>query len=127
MPELGPATPVLRSFDAEKARELYVDFLGFEVEFEHRLGPKFPLYMGLALSACRVHLTEHHGDACPGAHVRIQLDDIRRFLEVLQAKDYMHAKPGGPEATPWGTLEAAITDPFGNRLTFVENKRGHAR
>ena len=31
--------PVLRSFDEAKAREFYVDFLGFTVEWEHRFEP----------------------------------------------------------------------------------------
>lgn len=28
--------PILRMFDEAKAREFYLDFLGFSVEFEHR-------------------------------------------------------------------------------------------
>jgi hypothetical protein len=30
------AIPILRIFDETKAREFYLDFLGFSVEFEHR-------------------------------------------------------------------------------------------
>ena len=30
------AIPILRMFDETKAREFYLDFLGFSVEFEHR-------------------------------------------------------------------------------------------
>ena len=29
--------PILRSFDEAKAREFYVDFLGFEVVFAHNI------------------------------------------------------------------------------------------
>jgi hypothetical protein len=29
------ATPILRIFDEAKARELYVDFLGFTIDWEH--------------------------------------------------------------------------------------------
>jgi catechol 2,3-dioxygenase-like lactoylglutathione lyase family enzyme len=41
---MGPPTPILRSFDERRARRFYVDFLGFEVEFEHRFEPGAPLH-----------------------------------------------------------------------------------
>ena len=37
--------PILRSFDEAKAREFYVDWLGFGVDWEHRFEPGAPLYM----------------------------------------------------------------------------------
>ena len=40
------STPVLRIFDETKARELYDDFLGFSVEFDHRFEANLPLYSG---------------------------------------------------------------------------------
>jgi catechol 2,3-dioxygenase-like lactoylglutathione lyase family enzyme len=43
--KLGPVIPILRMFDIRKAKEFYVDFLGFKVDWEHRFGPEFPLYM----------------------------------------------------------------------------------
>ncbi len=85
---LGPFTPILRIFDEHKAREFYVEFLGFKVEFEHRFGENFPLYLGLSLSNCRLHLTEHHGDACPGASVRIETDAIDVLADSLARQDY---------------------------------------
>jgi hypothetical protein len=48
MPTLRKTTPILRSFDEAKAREFYLDFLGFQVVFEHRFEPGMPLYMGVA-------------------------------------------------------------------------------
>jgi catechol 2,3-dioxygenase-like lactoylglutathione lyase family enzyme len=36
---LGKTTPILRIFDEAKAREFYVDFLGFKVDWEHRFEP----------------------------------------------------------------------------------------
>ena len=50
---LSAPTPILRSFDAAKAREFYVDFLGFKVDWEHRFGDNFPLYM--QVSRGRLH------------------------------------------------------------------------
>jgi len=42
---LGRTTPILRMFDETKAREFYVDFLGFKIDWEHRFRDGAPLYM----------------------------------------------------------------------------------
>jgi len=120
MASFGPVVPILRMFDEQKAREFYAGFLGFKIDFEHRFGDNFPLYMGISRSDCRLHLTEHHGDACPGASVRIHTDSIDELTQELARKDYRYAKPGEPEKTPWGSRELSVTDPFGNRLTFFQ-------
>ena len=41
----GKTTPILRIFDEAKARESYIDFLGFKVDWEHRFENGLPLYM----------------------------------------------------------------------------------
>lgn len=120
MTTFGPAIPILRIFDEAKAREFYLDFLGSTVEFEHRFGDNFPLYMGLSLGGCPLHLSEHHGDCCPGAAVRISCTGIEELAKALAAKNYRYAKPGKPEQMPWGMRELRITDPFGNRLIFFQ-------
>jgi hypothetical protein len=64
--EFAAPVPILRMFDEHKAREFYLDYLGFEVVFEHRFEPGTPLYMGLSRGACMLHLSGHHGDCAPG-------------------------------------------------------------
>jgi uncharacterized glyoxalase superfamily protein PhnB len=100
----GKTTPILRMFDEAKAREFYVDFLGFTVDWEHRFEPDTPLYMQISKDQCVLHLSEHYGDGNPGAE--------------LMAKHYKYARPG-IEDQPWGTRELSVKDPFGNRLTFT--------
>ena len=34
--------PILRMFDLEKAKDFYVGFLGFQVDWEHALSPPHP-------------------------------------------------------------------------------------
>ncbi|MFM9943472.1 MAG: glyoxalase superfamily protein [Hyphomicrobiaceae bacterium] len=109
--------PILRIFDVAKAREFYLDFLGFKIKFEHRFGDNFPLYLGVQRDGCELHLSEHHGDASPGSALRIAVDDIDGLHAEMRAHDYRYAKPG-IEATPWGTREISVTDPFGNWLHF---------
>ena len=115
---LGKITPILRSFDEAKAREFYVDFLGFKVDWEHRFAEDLPLYMQVSKDDFVIHLSGHFGDCCPGAHLRIETTDVDEFQQQLLAKEYKHARPG-IEDTPWGTREMCISDPFGNSLTFV--------
>jgi len=119
MPSLGQVIPILRIFDVAKAREFYEGFLGFEMRWEHRYSENFPLYMEIARGDCVLHLSEHHGDACPGSALRVHVTDIAGFHKELAAKDYRFAKPG-LEETPWKTREVSVTDPFGNRLHFHE-------
>jgi hypothetical protein len=36
--QLGATIPVVRTFDEQKAKETYGDFLGFAIDWEHRFG-----------------------------------------------------------------------------------------
>ena len=116
---LGATIPILRIFDEAKARAFYVDLLGFRVDWEHRFEEGLPLYMQISSGACVIHLSEHHGDCCPGAALRIAAEQLDTFRQRLLATHYKYARPG-IESTPWGTREMTVTDPFGNRLIFVE-------
>jgi uncharacterized glyoxalase superfamily protein PhnB len=104
---LGGTTPILRIFDEAKAREFYVDFLGFAIDWEHRFEAGAPLYMQVSK------------DGVPGAALRIETNDVDAFQAELMAKRYKYARPG-VEDMPWGTRDMSIKDPFGNRLTFTQ-------
>jgi len=91
--EVVQTVPILRIFDVAKAKEFCLDYLGFRVDWEHRFEPGLPLYMQISKYGCVLHLSEHYGDATPGASV---------FLRVT------------------GKL-MQLTDPFGNRLRFNED------
>ena len=116
--KLGKTTPILRIFDEAKAREFYVDFFGFTVDWEHRFEAGFPLYLQVSRDGCVLHLSEHHGDCSPGAALRIETDDIDALHAELTARAYRHARPG-IEDTPWGSRDLSVHDPFGNQLTFT--------
>ena len=111
-------TPILRIFDEASTKAFYVDFLGFQVDWEHRFEPGLPLYLQVSRGGCILHLSEHYGDCCPGAAMRIQVDGIDALHAELTAKQFKYARPA-VEDTPWGTRDMSIKDPFGNRLTFT--------
>ena len=114
---LASPTPILRIFDEARAREFYVDFLGFSVDWEHRFDSTLPLYLQVSRGGCVLQLSAHHGDGCPGAALRIATDDVDALQHELMAKNYRYARPG-IEAKPWGSRDMTVLDPFGNRLTF---------
>lgn len=111
-------TPILRIFDEGKAKEFYVGFLGFKIDWTHRFEEDLPLYMQVSKDACVLHLSEHYGDCSPGAALRIPADELDSFQRELLNKQYKYSRPEIQE-TPWGTREMSIRDPFGNRLVFT--------
>ncbi|MDH2436050.1 glyoxalase superfamily protein [Pokkaliibacter sp. MBI-7] len=117
---LSGAIPILRIFDEARAREFYLDFLGFHLDWEHRFDRDFPLYLQISLDQCVLHLTEHHGDCCPGSAIRIPCDHLHQYCEQLNTRNYAYAHPG-IKKMPWGTSDMAIIDPFGNRLVFTRD------
>ncbi|TRB06261.1 VOC family protein [Agrobacterium tumefaciens] len=114
--------PIVRIFDEAKAREFYVDFLGFGIDWEHRFGDNFPLYMQVSRAGMGLHLSGHHGDATPGSNIFVTMRGVHAFQQELAAHDYRFMKPG-VEELPWGDV-MEVTDPFGNRIRFCEQKSG---
>ncbi|MEM9211783.1 MAG: glyoxalase superfamily protein [Pseudomonadota bacterium] len=110
--------PIFRMFDVAKAREHYLDYLGFSIVFEHRFDPDAPLYMGVEWNGFHLHLSEHYGDATPGSSVRVEVDDLTKFHADLPA--YKYARPGILEQS-WGMREVQIADPFLNKLIFCQD------
>jgi uncharacterized glyoxalase superfamily protein PhnB len=111
--------PILRIFSVEKAKEFYLDFLGFTLDWEHRFGDNFPLYMQISRGRLRLHLSEHHGDACPSSTIFVRMHGIEALHSELAAKNDRYLKPGVEQA-PWKARVMEVTDPFGNRIRFNE-------
>jgi catechol 2,3-dioxygenase-like lactoylglutathione lyase family enzyme len=120
MPLIHLATiPTLRSFDEAKAREFYLDWLGFSVDWTHRLEDWAPLYMQVSRDGIVFHISEHHGDGSPGAHVRVNIKGVREYHAELIGKQYKNNRPG-LERPEWGGTEFTVIDPVNNRITFAE-------
>ena len=120
-PRFLRCSPILRIFDEARARAFYCDFLGFRVTFEHRFAADMPLYMGIERGDLSLHLSEHHGDASPGATVFVTTAHLRRLHRELDEIRYPYNRPG-LEELPWG-LQLEVTDPFGNRIRFCQQDR----
>ncbi|HVG07244.1 MAG TPA: glyoxalase superfamily protein [Thermoanaerobaculia bacterium] len=117
--EMLKTIPILRIFSVEKAREFYVDYLGFQVDWEHRFEDVAPLYMQVSRGSLTLHLSEHHGDCCPGSTMFVWMTGIDEFHQELAARNYKYLRPG-LEETFYGTRSVEVIDPFGNRIRFNE-------
>ena len=110
--------PILRIFDVDKARQFYVHYLGFRIDWEHRFSDEAPVYMQVSRGAMVLHLSEHHGDGTPGSAVYVETEGVRVYHAELQAKEYRYLNPGvGVDEI--GTC-MTLLDPFGNTLRFNE-------
>ncbi|MDR7385019.1 glyoxalase superfamily protein [Promicromonospora iranensis] len=115
----GTAVPVLRVQDEARAREFYVDYLGFDVEWEHRFEPGMPLYLRARRGEAVLDLSEHHGDGTPGTVVWVPVASADALHAELSVRPHARLRPGIDRDAPGGpTIE--VTDPFGNVLRFCE-------
>lgn len=115
---LQQAVPIVRIFDVAKAREFYLDFLGFTIDWDHRYGEDFPVYMQVSRSGLMLHLSEHSGDATPGGNMCVYMTGIRDLHAELTGKQYRYMRPGLEKTGD--RLEVQVTDPFNNRIRFME-------
>ena len=120
--EFQRTIPILRIFSVEKAREFYVGFLGFTVDWEHHFGENTPAYLQLSRAGLTLHLTEHHGDACPGSTVFVWMTGIEEFHRESAGRAYKYLRPG-IETTFFNSRSVEVIDPFGNRIRFNEDSK----
>ena len=111
--------PLFRIFDVAKAREFYVGFLGFQIDWEHRFDDNAPLYVQVSRSGVKLHLSEHYGDGTPGSVVYIRGENIAALAKELNAKGARFARPSPTDKAP------KLTDPFGNVLRFDDASNHH--
>lgn len=121
MTEFLKTVPILRSFDEVRAREFYMDYLGFTVDWEHRFAPGLPLYMQISRAGLVLHVSEHHGDGTPGSVVFVEMAGLRDFHAEVRERPYRFLRPDIVEA-PWDAWCMEVIDPFGNRIRFSEPK-----
>lgn len=112
---MDQVAPILHVKDAVKTAEWYKR-LGFEVEGEHRFAPGLPFYMFLRREDIALHLSEHRGDAKPGALLYFYVGDIEKVANEFGAKILEQ---------PWAR-EAHLVDPDGNRWRIGERREAES-
>lgn len=117
---MSAPVPVLRSLDETRAREFYIDYLHFTIEWEHRFEyAQSILYMRLRRDRFVLDLSEHHGDGTPGSTVWVPISDVAALHKELHATGYERMNPGIEIDSPGGpTME--VIDPFSNTIRFCQ-------
>ena len=85
--EIRSSIPVLRMFDEARAKAFYLDYLGFEVDWESRFTPTAPLYMQIHLGDAIIHLNGHAEEDAPIYRSLCKLVDQRDTYGVSYASD----------------------------------------
>lgn len=137
--QVRQSVPVLPIDGVDEALRFYVGLLGFSVNWrlpdtQHAAtqadvaaepatllaasGP--PRYLQVSRAGCVLHLSEDERDGTPGATVVLRCEGLVAFHAELTARGYATRRPG-VEKAPWGGDLMTLTDPFGNRLRFVED------
>ena len=111
------AVPVLQIDDYKEAKIFYVEKLGFEILFEARHEPGFPVFMGIQKGDLLFCLSEH-GRGHQGTEVYLYVDDIELWRAACERNSISIEQP--PTAMPWGNKEMLVKDPFRNALRFSQ-------
>lgn len=110
------AIPHLRILDYDKAVAFYVEALGFEIDFEWRNEPGFPVYMGIRRGPLYAHLSELEGSGQPGKGrgMTLSVEDVDAWYEALKQKGISFERE--LQTQPWGLRDFVVQDPFGNTI-----------
>ena len=109
--------PALRITDYERATTFYLEQLGFTIDWEHRFGPNFPVFVQISRDGMEIYLTEHRGDCEPGGLVHLYVADVDAWFNELCAKGAPVTNP--PNEDLPGLRMMSVSDPDGNELRIA--------
>ena len=114
-------TPIFRIADYQQAVAFYIDWLGFRIDWEDRPA-NGPLYMQVSRGSIVLHLAAHEAERDPcGSMAIAEVNDLFALHRNLLQRN-PPCSPPNLERTTWSdkVMQTQVTDPFGNRLVFVE-------
>jgi catechol 2,3-dioxygenase-like lactoylglutathione lyase family enzyme len=117
--------PTLRITNYAKAKAFYVNGLGFQIDWEHRFEPHFPVFMQVSRSELSFFLTEHAGDCPPGGLVHLYVPDVDAWFTEFQSRGVPIHEP--PNESLQGLRDMTVRDPDGNKLRICTRLPGWKR
>ena len=103
--------PIFRVAGSEAASRSYAR-LGSRLDRKHQFGTDMPFYAFLSRGNLQLHLSEHTGDARPGALV---------YFYVQAIEPIAHESGAEIEEQPW-SREGCLSAPDSNRLRIGQRK-----
>lgn len=108
----------LRITDYEASKEFYLQKLGFQIDWEHRFGSAFPVFLQMTKEGLSLYLSEHKGDCQVGGLAYFYVSDVDAWFEDCQRHGVVPILP--PTNQPWGNREMRLSDPDGNHLCISQ-------
>ena len=112
------AIPTFRILDYKKAMDFYIQGLGFNIDWEHRFGPREPVYMQIYTNGLALHLSQNKRFEA-GTIVFVDCKELNQFYSELNNRK-TKIELSNPIKTNWKSIQMEIEDPFGNLLRFNE-------
>jgi predicted enzyme related to lactoylglutathione lyase len=109
--------PALRITNYERSKTFYLEQLAFRLEWEHRFGPNFPVFLSIARDGMQIYLSEHSGDCQVGGLVHFVIEDVHAWHREFTARGVQVTEAPNNDL---GFVNMTITDPDGNQLRFME-------
>jgi catechol 2,3-dioxygenase-like lactoylglutathione lyase family enzyme len=106
--------PTLRITNYATSKKFYVDGLGFQVDWEHRFEPHFPVFMQVSRDGLAFFLTEHSGDCPAGGLIHLYVPDVDSWFVEFQGRGVPVQEP--PNECLQGLRSMTVLDPDGNKL-----------
>lgn len=117
--------PTLRITDYATSKGFYVEGLGFQIDWEHRFEPHFPVFMQVSRDGLALFLSEHTGDCPVGGLVHLYVPDVDDWYDEFRRKGVSVKEP--PNESLQGLRSMTITDPDGNKLHICTRLEGWSR
>ena len=117
--------PTLRITNYARSKEFYVDALGFQIDWEHRFKPDFPVFMQVSRNGLALFLTEHAGDCPVGGLVHFYVPDVDAWYAEFQSKGVPVKEP--PNESLQGLRNMTVVDPDSNKLRICTRLKGWTR
>lgn len=108
--------PVFFIFNYTTTIEFYVDWLGFQIDWEHRFDENCAIYIQVSLGNTVLHLSDYYKDVSAGGMAFIECEGLEAYHKILTEKQ-------GKFKCPILVNGACMTivDPFTNQLVFSES------
>jgi catechol 2,3-dioxygenase-like lactoylglutathione lyase family enzyme len=106
--------PTLRITDYERSKAFYVEGLGFQIDWEHRFEPHFPVFMQVSRDEMAFFLTQHKGDCPAGGLLHLYVPDVDAWHAEFVGRGIAIHEP--PNQSLPGLRDMTIIDPDGNKL-----------
>jgi len=106
--------PTLRITDYATSKKFYNAGLGFQIDWEHRFEPGFPVFMQVSRDGLAFFLTEHTGDCPVGGLIHLYVPDVDAWFGEFRQKGVPVKEP--PNESLQGLRSMTVLDLDGNKL-----------